>query len=312
MIPNEFKYFCLNEMHLPYADNSCVTSVKCSIFSCLIHDSCYFSNDIKKSNIIANCIFIFLLDRPFYNKSDYWYFYYEENNTPGNGRYINTYQLFLKYPINIIGKTDLCLKLIGLHLGNISKDISSTFIERHYRIFLPEDKLTGYYTMLDFLVQRGLIFNYKLTVEGWKRFDEITNKNASSNQLFIASQFEGFDEIIGVVKDSVIECGYSPVYMKDHQTNNYIMPEIFSLIDNSKAVIGEISSNNNGVYFEIGYAKGKGIEVILICKAQRDDNGKLITKTHFDVSQISIIYYDDKEDLKKKLKFRIENTISKS
>lgn len=312
MIPNTFKYFRPDELHTDYVNDIHVTSIVSSTFRCLIDESCYFPNDGKKTNIIANCIYMFLCEKPFFNTNCYWLFYYDENNSRNNERDINVYQLYLKYPHTIVGKIDLALLNISKHLGECSKTITSSFIENHYRDFLPETRLIDYHTMVNFLIQRGYMLNYTLTFEGWNRIDELQDKLKTYNQVFIASQFNGFDNIIDVVKKTIIENGYSPIYMKDHQTNNYIMPEIFSLIDDSKAVVGEISSKNNGVYFEIGYAKGRRKDIILICKSEYDKNGKLITGGHFDVSQVSTIYYDNEEDLEKKLSFRIKNTLSKS
>lgn len=290
--------------------------VRGTYMRCIIDSSCWF-DDEKKRNIVANCIYMFLKKKPFYKKSTYWVFIFDER--PNWRQYydeyfVNIYDEYVKYPKSINSKIDLILLNLSLCLDSISSNLGITFLDTDFRSFLPEaDGIQSYFESEMFLIERGY-FDQKrcvLTAKGWERVEQIESVY-SLNQIFIASQFKGFDSEIGTIKEAIKETGYLPVCMDDHQTNNYIMPEIFNLIKNSKAIVGEISSNNSGVYYEIGYAKGLNKEIILVCKQEVDENGNRKTPIHFDIAQVSIIFYKDLDDLKKQLIFRIKNTISQS
>lgn len=70
-----------------------------------------------------------------------------------------------------------------------------------------------------------------------------------------------------------------------------------------------------GVYYEAGYAKGLGKEVIITCrrdwyegeKAGAGNSGK--EKIHFDINHINIIQWSTPEELKERLIKRIKATI---
>lgn len=61
---------------------------------------------------------------------------------------------------------------------------------------------------------------------------------------------------------------------------------------------------NNGAYYEAGYALGLGKEVIHICK-----KSELTSGLHFDVAQVNTIVYDNIEELPAKIVKRIKATI---
>lgn len=62
-----------------------------------------------------------------------------------------------------------------------------------------------------------------------------------------------------------------------------------------------------GVYFEAGFAKGLGLEVLWTCK----DNDK--NNLHFDIRQYNFIFWEDEklDDFRKKLAYRIESVLGK-
>ena len=46
-----------------------------------------------------------------------------------------------------------------------------------------------------------------------------------------------------------------------------------------------------GVYFEAGYARGLGKEVIVTCK----DNEEANERRHFDIDQLNTLFWDEKD-----------------
>lgn len=85
------------------------------------------------------------------------------------------------------------------------------------------------------------------------------------------------------------------------QHNNLITPEILKHIRDSKFVVADLTHQNNGAYFEEGYAMGIGKPVIQLC--QKD------TKLHFDIAQKNTIMWDTEGDIPHRLTNRIRATI---
>jgi len=81
------------------------------------------------------------------------------------------------------------------------------------------------------------------------------------------------------------------------------MDFILSKIKSSRFIVAEISSGNLGVYYEAGYAMGKGLPVIAVAKEKE--------KIHFDLQQFNTIFYKDLDDLEEKLSNRITNLFGK-
>jgi hypothetical protein len=150
--------------------------------------------------------------------------------------------------------------------------------------------------------------NYTFTVDGWKHLGELQMKNNELPQAFIAMWFDekgSMDAVRDSIKRAVEDSGYVPKLIDEKEHNNQIVPEIFYEIQNCKFVIADLCGHRNGVYYEAGYARGLGKEVILTCrKADFGDR-------HFDVAQQSIVVYEKDEDLYDKLLKRIEVTVGK-
>ena len=79
---------------------------------------------------------------------------------------------------------------------------------------------------------------------------------------------------------------------------NYIPSEIISEIKRSKFMVADLSGYRGGVYYEIGYAEGLGIPVILTCNNKwfddhKDENDVLYSGVHFDLKQKNILQWED-------------------
>ena len=66
-------------------------------------------------------------------------------------------------------------------------------------------------------------------------------------------------------------------------------------------MVVDLTHQNNGAYFEEGYAMGIGKTVIQLC--QKD------TRLHFDIAQKNTIMWDVEDDIPKRLANRIRATI---
>ena len=277
-------------------------------FAFQVDEQIFAGKSEKEKNQMANCIYMFLKKNPRYQKSNYWFFvYFENKDWLTFNRQVNVWFLLKDYPKSINDKINKIVENLSLSISTLGSSLDLDFESEEPRAFLPESDDDQIEFIVRQLSNAGL-FDEKLrtlTIKGLERIEQ-SKVNKESKKIFIASQFHGFEQEIEQMKLAINEAGYTPVCMTDHQTNDYIMPEIFKQIKESIAIVGEISAGNNGVYFELGYAKGLGIETIVLSKK---DNPDKITKAHFDIAQISMIYYENLDDLKEKLVYRIKSTL---
>ncbi|MBL4694345.1 hypothetical protein JKY72_03160 [Candidatus Gracilibacteria bacterium] len=165
-------------------------------------------------------------------------------------------------------------------------------------------------------------WNSSLTVEGWKKTDEIKKQNPDSNQGFVAMWFSGYktevdhpkhetitkadrDTCYQAISSAFKETPFKPLRIDNKEHNNKICDEIILGINQSKFLIADVTGNRGGVYFEAGFAKSLGMEVIWLCKKgfAKDD-------MHFDTNHYNHIVYDDYEELTKRLSMRILATVT--
>ena len=107
------------------------------------------------------------------------------------------------------------------------------------------------------------------------------------------------------VKKAIEQAGYVPVRVDLQDFNEKICDEIIAEIRRTKFVVADFSGMRSGVFFESGFAKGLGREVIFTVRKENVDQ----LKEHFDTRQYNYIVYDSPEDLRKKLYNRICATI---
>lgn len=134
-----------------------------------------------------------------------------------------------------------------------------------------------------------------------------SEKNSKkSNLAFIAIKFKDNEERIEAIQKAIALAGYEPRIMSEHETNNWIMPEIFHQIKLSKFVVVDLSIRCDGAYYEAGYAYALGKEVIHLYDNREQNTNPL----HFDVAQKSTVMYNDYDELVDKLVARIKATVT--
>ena len=103
------------------------------------------------------------------------------------------------------------------------------------------------------------------------------------------------------IRKGVTDAGYFAVFIDEVQHNELITPELLKHIRDSKFVVADLTHQNNGAYFEEGYAMGLGKPVIQLCKKG--------TQLHFDIAQKNTIMWEEEEDIPLRLTNRIKATI---
>lgn len=145
-------------------------------------------------------------------------------------------------------------------------------------------------------------FILKLTPTGYTRIDELQKYSSRGHSAFVAMKFG--DETIPLreaIRKGVKEAGYNAILIDEVQHNDFITPELLKCIRDSKFVIADLTHQNNGAYFEEGYAMGLGKPVIQLCK-----KGTIL---HFDIAQKNTIIWRTEDDLPDLLYNRIKATI---
>jgi hypothetical protein len=145
-----------------------------------------------------------------------------------------------------------------------------------------------------------------ITPKGWAYLDALRQGNTRSAIGFIAMWFDdSMNSAFVTIEQGIRAAGYSAIRIDQKQHNNKIDDEIIAGIRRSKFLVADFTGHRGGVYFEAGFAKGLGLEVIWLC---REDD---LEKLHFDTRQYSHIPWQEGKlpELAKALKDRIEATI---
>ena len=153
-------------------------------------------------------------------------------------------------------------------------------------------------------MQRRTEAAYYLTLKarGYSRVDEIQKATSYGRSALVAMKFgEDTIPLREAIRKGIAEAGYHAVFIDEVEHNDFITPELLKHIRDSKFVVADLTHQNNGAYFEEGYAMGIGKPVIQLC--QKD------VQLHFDIAQKNTIIWDQVEDIPHRLMNRICATI---
>ena len=178
-------------------------------------------------------------------------------------------------------------------------------------------------SILRLLHEEGILsqsVNYiRFSMKGYREIDFLS-KNSNSRNVFVAMWFD--DEMNDAYKmgisPAIQDCGYNPVRVDSIPHNGKIDDKIISEIQKSKFIVSDFTCPvilddpddkkkryevRGGVYYEAGYAKGLGLEVIFSCRKNA------LSSLHFDTRQFSHILWETAEELREKLYYRIDATV---
>jgi nucleoside 2-deoxyribosyltransferase len=146
-----------------------------------------------------------------------------------------------------------------------------------------------------------------LTTKFWEIVENLRKEEVSNKRAFVAMWFHEStnDYYKEGIKKAIEDAGYDPVRIDLQDFNEKICDEIISEIKRTKFLVADFSGMRSGVFFEAGFAKGLGREVIFTLRKEYVEE----LNKHFDTRQYNHIVYDSPEDLRKKLYNRICATI---
>ena len=103
------------------------------------------------------------------------------------------------------------------------------------------------------------------------------------------------------IENALEQTGNTPYFLDKDAHSENIYNVMLEKIYNCKFLVADLTSQNQGVYYEAGYAKALGKTVILTCRDMDFAN------RHFDIQQIQTICWHDKTDLAQQLMKQIIN-----
>ena len=137
---------------------------------------------------------------------------------------------------------------------------------------------------------------------GYKRIDLLQKNDGYGRNVLVAMKFGAETTVLReAIRKGIIDAGYYAVFIDEVQHNDFITPELLKHIKDSRFVVVDLTHQNNGAYFEEGYAMGVGKDVIQLCK-------KGVT-LHFDIAQKNTIIWTEEKDIPALLSKRIQATI---
>lgn len=139
-----------------------------------------------------------------------------------------------------------------------------------------------------------------ITGKGWEAL-EPTRFGGIQGRCFVAMAFDPELDYAyyNGIKLALLDCGYTPVCLKEIGTNNDICDLILSEIRKAQFLVADFTKQKGGVYFEAGFGKAFGKEVFWTCRG--DDFANL----HFDTNHYGHIKWTTPGDLRRQLRDRI-------
>ncbi len=151
---------------------------------------------------------------------------------------------------------------------------------------------------------------FRLEIDGWRRVIELQKDKSNFSNVFIAMWFSKKTRILReAIKASVKEAGYEPILADERDYTGNIMDFVLSNIRQSRFVIADFTAEpeivdgielgiakieggvRGGIYYEAGFAKGLGLDVIHLCKSERYSKNRL----HFDIEQDNTMFWKDSD-----------------
>ena len=222
--------------------------------------------------------------------------------------------LFEKHPRYIKSLTKQELELIRIRscIKNyydlrklFEKAYSEDFLERDVDSFSILIKILKALFSFQQKNTLSLIIHYKdFTFKGIEYIESLKEKNTNSKKVFLAYKFEdnirdSFNELSDDIHSKL---EYEPIVVNQSITSHdeKIGDKIIGELKSCRFLIADLSHHSNNVYYEIGYAMGMGIPVILTCKKEFMD------KLAFDISQYPVFEWSNENELKEKVIDRIK------
>ena len=158
----------------------------------------------------------------------------------------------------------------------------------------------------------NIFTNVNLSLAGWDRYEAEKRGKLSGDYGFLARQFDEpeLDNFVHDVLNPTVEEG---IRYKLHDMNDVsragVIDNIIRIeIRDAKFVLVDLTHDNNGAYWEAGYAEGLGKPVVYLCEQGKFD----AEKTHFDTNHCTTVPWDrnDVEDFRSRLTATLRRSLN--
>ena len=256
------------------------------------------------------------------------------NGTHGHPVHMDIDMIENWYPKTFSERVDYILMYINAHTPHIGQEITWNFPEMLGALFVDRYDIDKSYPLANSIKQSPrdeddctkeaeYILKYlasnsyieytngpdtneavilTLAPDGYKRVDQLLKNTSHGRSALVAMKFgEDTRNLREAIRQGIASAGYVAVFIDEVQHNDLITPELLKHIKDSKFVVVDLTHQNNGAYFEEGYAMGLGKPVIQLCRQG--------TYLHFDIAQKNTIIWETEEDIPERLYNRITATI---
>jgi hypothetical protein len=130
-----------------------------------------------------------------------------------------------------------------------------------------------------------------LTFAGWEHYEDLLRIGQVYRKAFMAMKFGDaeLERVLETVfKPGAKRAGFDLFKLTDIPKAGLIDNRIRVEIQTSDFVVADLSHDNNGAYWEAGYAEGLGKPVIYLCKKSKFEQAK----THFDTNHHHTILWE--------------------
>ncbi len=214
-------------------------------------------------------------------------------------------------PSNILDKIIKCLKYLSIETKYYGEEIEVPPVAMYaYNLEEAFDIVSDLDTqgLLHSSSTQGFL-GASITFDGLF-YVEKYQKELKTNQCFIAMWFNSETDDLWkkAIKPGCLAAGYNPVKIDLLPHNDNIVDKILAEIRRSLFLIADFTGQNRGVYYEAGFAKGLGKQVIQLCRKDYFEGSDREHKLHFDNTQVNTRLWEQgkEEELKEKIQFNIE------
>jgi hypothetical protein len=196
-------------------------------------------------------------------------------------------------------QADDFIRWLGTNLSGPGEPVRINFVEHGPIVNVYTER--GFHFVVKGLIDSGLIegdrllgpgaaSNVTLTLEGWKRFEDLRRSTASSRRAFMAMPYGNalLDQLVNDnFRLAVAQTGFELRRLDDEQPAGLIDDRLRVEIQSARFLIADLTHGNRGAYWEAGYAEGLGRPVIYTCQHARF--GEV---SHFDTNHHLTVLWD--------------------